>query len=330
MSAPGWSSDPRSRGWPGLAGPLPAGGEQQLDRWALSSSQLGRARGARSGWHAYRPSAAPALPPWAVEVTLTIERPVSTSPEPDQQGAAPKALLLLRSTGAVEALMLAVTGAMAEVEHVAGVHGREPGLRLVRSRPESGLEPLTPPIALCHLRQASHRGLAVRTRRRSSASPAASWEAGAGAVATCRGPAGLSAQAVVSLHGQGDPRSLRPPAGGAMVVRAWRLDRTGRGGRAGRAGRAGVVRRPGATWALASGVVLASSRTGGLGRAAGRLAASIRAEGWDATVLTGPAALGVARAGDPHQPAPRLAARRVTDDEVTAMLVTCLAAGMPM
>jgi hypothetical protein len=254
-------------------------------------------------------------------MTLTIERSLGISP--GHQTAPPEAVLFLRSMGAAQAMMLAVMGAMAEVEQVAGVGRREPGLHLVRSRPEPGLEPIAPPIALRHLRRASHRGLAARPRRRSSAAPA-TWEAGAGAVATCRGPSGLSAQAVVSLHGREDPRSLLVPAGGAMVVRAWRLDRTGR------AGRAEAVGRLGAAWALAGGVVLASSHVDGLGRAAGRLAASMRTGGWDAGVLTGPAALQVARAGDPGQPAPRLAARRVTDDELTAMLATCLAAATPI
>jgi hypothetical protein len=79
---------------------------------------------------------------------------------------------------------------------------------------------------------------------------------------------------------------------------------------------------------LASGLVIASSNASGLGRTAGRLSASIRAEGWDTSVPTGPAALEVVRAGDPRQKVPRTAARWVTDDEITAMLATCVAVGM--
>jgi hypothetical protein len=319
MTAPGWYGERRA--WQGPSGLLSPGGEAELERWQPSRSQVLRGRGARSGWHAYRPAAAVSLPPWAVEVALTIERPLGRPP--DHRGATPKGLLLLRSMSALQAMLLAVIGAMVEVEHVAGVGDLEPDLRLVRSRPVSGLEPLAAPIVLRHLRQASQRGVAAPPRRRASAGPAATWEAGAGAVATCRGPAGLSAQAVVALHGPGQPRSLQVPPGGAMVVRAWRLDRARRGGQA------AAVGQPEATWALAAGVVVASGQAGGLGRVAGRLAASIRAEGLDASVPTGPAALELARAGDPHEPPPQTAARRVTGDEVIATLATCLATGMP-
>ncbi len=329
MSAPGWSTDPQSRGWPELVGASPATGE--FSRWASSSSQPRRARRMRSGWHAYRPSLAAALPRWAMEVTLTIEQPVG-GPS-DHRSAGPNALLLLRSRSSVAAMMLAITDASAEVERLAGVGRREPRLHLVRSVPEPGLEPIAPLAAHRHLRLASHRGLAAGSRRRSSAGLATTWEAGAGAVVTCHGPAGSSAQAVISLHGRGDPRSLRPSAGGALVVRAWRLERTARR----HAGlnlpvpghpQPGTAGHPGATWALASGLILASSEANGLGRAGGRLAAAIRTGRWDATVLTGTAALEVARAGDPRQPAPHTAARWVTDDEVASTLVACLAAGM--
>ncbi len=327
MSARGWSTDPQSRSWPGLVDSLPAGGELHLGRLARSSSHPRRAR---SGWHAYRPSLAVALPPWAVEVTLTIEHPAGTSS--NHQSAGPQALMLLRSANAVESIMLTITDAMAEIERIAGVRRAEPDLHLVRSIPEPNLEPLAPSTVLRHLRRASQRGLAARSRRRSSASVAATWESRAGAVVTCWGPAGLSAQAVISLHGLGNARWLRLPPGGAIVMRAWRPERTGRADLIPQAlavAQPGTVRHQSATWALASGLVLASSSASGLGRMAGRLAVSIRAGGWDATVLTGPAALDVVRAGDPRQPVPRIAARWITDDELAAMLAACLAAGMP-
>jgi hypothetical protein len=93
--------------------------------------------------------------------------------------------------------------------------------------------------------------------------------------------------------------------------------------------RSGPARNPRARWALTSGLILASANAAGLGREAGRAAKSIRAAGWDASVLTGPVALEVARAGDPCQPVPRLAARWVTDDELIGMLTACLTAAVP-
>jgi hypothetical protein len=306
MSAPGRSLDPPSRHWPVAGDSLPASNaELPLGARTGSRSHLPRTRRTRPGWHAYRPAAGLVLPPWVVEATLTIEHPLDRSS--NQQSARPEGLLLLRSAGAIETMMLAITDVMAELEEIAGVGRREPDLHLARSSPESGLEPLAPPPVLRHLRRASQRGLAPRLLRRSSASLPVTWEAGAGAVQTCNGPAGLSAQAVVALHGRGDPRSLEPPAGGALLVRAWRPGHTGPNGRtapASASATAGTARDPRATWALTGGLILASTNASGLGRAARRLSASIRAGGWDATVLTGLAALEVARAGDPRQPAP--------------------------
>ncbi len=54
----------------------------------------------------------------------------------------------------------------------------------------------------------------------------ASWEAGAGAVLTCDGPSGVSAQAVVALRGAGRISAITPPPGGALVLRAWRTRST--------------------------------------------------------------------------------------------------------
>src|SRR6266536_6643845 len=121
------------------------------------------------------------------------------------------------------------------------LHDALPSLHLVPSHPESRLDPLPPRAVLPHLRRANERGRPVRHRRgRAFEAVAGSWEAGAGAVLTCLGPAGLSAQAVVALGGHGEPRALRPPPGGAVVLRAWRLRRPG-----GPVGRAG---EPAAEW----------------------------------------------------------------------------------
>lgn len=348
MSAPGWSTEPQSGHFKGLGGSLPdSSGGLSSGRWAHPSLQPLRARRARPGWHAYRPAAETALPPWAVEVTLTVEHP--TAPPSGHQSQGPQALVLLRSASIGEAVTLAITDALVEVEQIAGFRRPEPDLHLVRSLPEPDLEPLAATVALRHLRRASQRGLGAWSWRRSFASLTATWEAGAGALVTCQGPAGLSAQAVISLYGRGDPRALRPPPGGAIVLRAWRPGHARRPGHRWRAGDAGPIADPiagpirhttalmdaaparysRATWALATGLVLASANPMGLGRAAGRLAASVRAGGWDATVLTGPAALELARAGDPRQPVPRLAACWVAGDEIAATVAACLGWGPP-
>src|SRR6266498_1780574 len=258
MSDPGRWADPRSRHWPMVADSLPdSGGELSLDRWADSRSQSRRTRRAGPGWHAYRPAVALVLPPWAVEATLTIEHPV-VDQRSSQQTTRPQALLLLRSASVAGVMAVAVTDAIAQVEEIAGVGRREPDLHLARSIPEPGLQPLAAPAVLSHLRWASQRGLAARPRRRSSTGPGPTWEAGPGAVLTCRGPAGISTQAVVSLHGRGDLGALRPPVGGALLVRAWRPGRVGRRGLTPRASAGapdGLARHPGVTWALVSALI---------------------------------------------------------------------------
>jgi hypothetical protein len=332
MSDPGQWTGPRSRRWPMVADSLPDSGPGlSLDRWADVRSQPRQARRVGPGWHAYRPAVALALPSWAVEATLTIEHPV-VDQWSSQQSIRPQALLLLRSASAVGAMALAVAEAAAQVEEIAGVGRREPDLHLARSIPELGLQPLATPTVLSHLRLASQRGLAARPRRRSSTAPGSTWEAGPGAVLTCSGSAGISAQAVVSLQGRGDPGALRPPDGGALLVRAWRPGRVGRRGLTSRASAVasdGLPRHPEGSWALVSALVLASTNASGLGRAARRLTASIRAGNWEASVLTGPAAMEVARTGDPHHPVPRVAARWATEREVTELLTSCLLAGLP-
>jgi hypothetical protein len=64
----------------------------------------------------------------------------------------------------------------------------------------------------------------------------------------------------------------------------------------------------------------------GLGREAGRRAATARAAGWPAAVLTGAAALDLARAGDPRHPPPAASAGRASGEEVAALVAACLAA----
>jgi hypothetical protein len=272
------------------------------------------AGGPRSGWHAYRPSAGALLPSWVVELALTIERPFASS---NDTTPAPRALLLARATGPLHHLAYAFRTAAWEIESLAGIGPPLPGLPVHRSRPEIGLDPVPGPGVLAHLRTASERGHAVGYRRRHAhAAGSVVWEATAGAVLTCIGRIGVSAQAVVAVAGHGDLAGLRPPAGGATVLRAWRC------GRAWRPPGRGL--RPDPQWALAVGVVLGSAAGGGLGRVARRHAMTAQDGGWDATVLTGPAALELARAGDPRYPLPMRSARQASREAVMEMLTACL------
>jgi hypothetical protein len=122
-------------------------------------------------------------------------------------------------------------------------------------------------------------------------------------VLTCDGPGGRSAQAVITLRGVGDGHAIAPPSGGALVLRAWRARRG---------------------WGLACGLVLGSAEAMGLGREAGRRAADARAAGWLAAVATGQAALALARAGDPRQPAPLAAGGFASGEEVAALVAILL------
>ena len=133
-----------------------------------------------------------------------------------------------------------------------------------------------------------------------------SWRAGAGAVLTCEGPSGTSAQAVVGLAGPGDVGAIAPPPGGALVLRAWRTS---------------------ATWGAACGLVLGAPAATGLGREAGRVASSARGAGWDAVVLHSSAALCLARAGDHRQVAPEVAGRGASNGQLAALFKACLTAG---
>jgi hypothetical protein len=226
-----------------------------------------------------------------------------------------------------------VAAAAREVEVLAGVR-RVAALRLVQAQALPALVPVGSATVLAHLQAAAARGLTPPARRRRPATSRAqpSWRASLGSVLACDGPVGSSAQAVIALHGLGTgdavpppadgvtaahvfgagdavappaDRVIAPPAGGALVLRAWRA---------------------GPAWGLGVGLVLGSAEAMGLGREAGRRAAAARAAGWPAAVVAGAAALDLARAGDPRHPRPAAAARRASGEEVAALVAACLAA----
>jgi len=200
-----------------------------------------------------------------------------------------------------------VADAAGEVEAAAGVRPQR-GQVVHVGRALPGLLPMSPSAALAHLALGGARGLAGPMRRRQPATSytRVSWRPSHGSVLTCDGPGGISAQAVVALRGLGEAGAIAPPPGGALVVRAWR------GGRG---------------WGLACGLVLGAAEGLGLGREAGRAAAEGRANGWDATVVSGLTALGLAQAGNPGNPPPEAAAHAASDAQVGAMIAACLAAG---
>jgi hypothetical protein len=280
----------------------------------------------RPGWYAYRVAGPAELPAWAVEVALTIERPLQPESQ-DQQGGSlgqtparsvpphpdlpdwvvgMQAMLLLRASARMRWLE-GIAEAVAEVETLAGV--RPPvGRRLLVGPEMPGLAPVTEADARGHLGVAGTRGLPAPLRRWRPTTGGVEpvWRSSPGAVLTCEGPSGVSAQAVVALNGLGNVVAIAPPPGGALVLRAWRA----RG-----------------SWGVACGLVLGAPTALGLGREAGRVAAKARADGWGAHVLGGAAALHMARAGSPDLPAPEVAAWAATGSQVAALLVACLAAG---
>jgi hypothetical protein len=233
-------------------------------------------------------------------------------------GAHVQATVLLRAAGRAN-WSAGIVEAAAEVEAAAGVRRVTDADRLAerplgaRSRLRNGpsppgLVPISPAVAQAHLGTAGARGLAAPMRRwrPAAGSAPASWEAGAGAVLTCDGPSGVSAQAVVALRGAGRISAITPPPGGALVLRAWRTR---------------------STWGAACGLVLGAAEALGLGREAQRIAAGARAAGWDADVLHGLAAMHLARAGDHRQMAPEAAARAASSSQVAALFEACLTAG---
>ena len=131
------------------------------------------------------------------------------------------------------------------------------------------------------------------------------WQAGAGCVLTCDGPDGRSAQAVIGVRGTGNPAAITPPPGGALVLRAWRA---------------------GTGFGIACGLVLGAPATLGLGREAGRVAAAARRQGWHACVLSGAAAVLLARAGNPRWPTPQQVAVAATTTQAATLFEACLVA----
>jgi hypothetical protein len=290
----------------------------------------------RPGWYAYRIAGPAELPSWAAEVALTIERP--PDPDPDRSASRTsspsrpadpewaedqvQAMVLLRApgrmrwlSGATEAVAgieraagLRAAGRIDEVADVPGMGARLLlGARLLQGPGLPGLVPVVPAVALAGMRAAGARGLPAPLRRWRPAAGPMAWRASAGAVVTCEGPYGVSAQAVVALRGLGNVLAIAPPPGGALVLRAWRTRRT---------------------WGMACGLVVGRDSELGLGRAAGRVAARARADGWQAAVLNGPTALRLARAGDPGAAAPEAAAHAASASQVTALFEACLMAGV--
>jgi hypothetical protein len=289
------------------------------------------ARTPKGGWYAYRAVGAATLPSWAVEVALTVERPVdrhfdgwpahngqARAGPPALQRVEPQTIVLLRAPG-MAGWLAGIAEAAAEIEAAAGLrHGSGAGgldgdstgagSRLRMGPPMPGLVPVPPAVAQVRLGAAGERGLAapVRRRRPPSGGGQVSWRAGAGAVLTCGGPSGVSAQAVVALGGAGHLGAIAPPPGGALILPAWRTK---------------------GTWAAACGLVLGAVAARGLGREAGHVAATARTAGWDAVVLQRSAALRLARAGDHRHMAPEAAARAASAEQVVALFAARLTAG---
>jgi hypothetical protein len=320
-----------------LRGGVRLGGGRPPGSTSRSGGRLGRLGAARAqglassgdalpprpGWYAYRVVTSADLPPWVVEVALTVERPLRPEPdaagghgwaaerplrpEPEWMGGSTQAVLLLRAPGRAM-FFTSIAKAAVEVEAALGVRPvTGPLLRMGHELP--GLEPVAPAAALAHLGAAGMRGLAAPLRRRQPVVgwTEMSWRPSAGSVLTCDGPCGTSAQAVVCLRGLGNLSAIAPPPGGALVVRAWRARRR---------------------WGLACGLVLGAAEAFGLGREAGRGAANARAVGWDATVLSGSTALHLARAGNPSHPAPEAAGHAASGAQVAALVEACRAAGI--
>jgi hypothetical protein len=216
-------------------------------------------------------------------------------------------MLLLRAPGRM-AWLDGIAEAIAEVETVAGVRPASSTVETTAGSALPGLVPVAASEARGQLRAAEARGLPAPLRRWRPVAGGAepSWRSSAGAVLTCDGPGGVSAQAAVAVSGLGDVVAITPPLGGALVLRAWRARRS---------------------WGVACGLVLGASTALGLGREAGRVAAKARAEGWGAVVLSGAAALHLAQAGSPEVPAPAAPAQAATGPQVAALFEACLAAG---
>jgi hypothetical protein len=226
-------------------------------------------------------------------------------------------MVLLRAPARTRWLVGAAE-AIAEIERAAGVRtiGRAGGVvdvppgmgaRLMVGPELPGLVPVAPAVAIAGVGAAGARGLPAPLRRWRPAAAAMAWRPSAGAVVTCEGPCGVSAQAVVALHGLGNVLAITPLPGGALVLRAWRARRT---------------------WGVACGLVIGRDSELGIGREAGRVAARARADGWHATVLDGTTALHLARAGDPGAAPPEAAGHAASASQVAALFEACLMAGV--
>jgi hypothetical protein len=293
---------------PGAARPH-RGGRLGGARARLLGSGAARTPRRRPGWYAYQVVGPARVPPWAAEIALTIERPAN----PDREGA----LVLFRAPGragwlaeiAEAAMQVEAAVGIRPVAGVDGMTGARAGIgsRLLSGPALAGLLPVAPAVVQAHLGVAGTRGLPAPLRRRRPAVAGMDllWRPGAGSVVTCEGPCGISAQAVVALRGLGSVAALAPPPGGALVLRAWRAS---------------------GTWGAALGLVLGAAETLGLGREAGRAAAQARSGAWGAVVLSGSAALDLARAGSPGRPAPMAGAQAASGALVAALFEACLAA----
>jgi hypothetical protein len=342
------------------------GGRLGTARAELPGSRAAGTPRQRRGWYAYWVVGPAKVPPWAAEIALTIERPANPdrggagdrtraaarsgstgsrgpkagarpgrqgppelgspapmlepagAPAPGWAGGQVQAMVLFRAPGRTKWLAGIAEAAMeveaalgirpvAGVDALAGVRAGI-GSRLLAGPALPGLLPVAPAVAQASLAVAGTRGLPAPMRRWRPpvGGMDLSWRPSAGSVVTCEGPCGISAQAVVGLRGLGIVAALAPPPGGALVLRAWQT--RGR-------------------WGAAFGLVLGAAETLGLGREAGCIAARARSEGWDAVVLSGSAALDLARAGSPGQAAPVAAAQAASGALVAALFEACLAAG---
>lgn len=280
------------------------------------------------------------LPRWPVEIALSVEMPGADHSPPGPAGrggadrlglelAEPSALLALRAAGLAWPVLDRLRGIP--------VLDRVPGGRAV-SLPQPvelpGLAAAGRDQVRRHLTLAGTRGVADRdpgpievaglalgggegrsgrayglhpggraARHRRTRGGEVQWMEGAGADVRVAGPFGRSVQAVVTLHGNGEPELLRPPPGGALVLRAWR-EADG--------------------WQVLCAVVVAAGVGLSAGRVAGRLARLALTRSWDAAALTGRSALLAARAGDPRFRTPAQVARPLPPAAFQTLLSGCL------
>ena len=171
----------------------------------------------------------------------------------------------------------------------------------------AGLRPVAPAVVQASLGVAGTRGLRAPMRRWRPAAGGMDlrWRPGAGAVVTCEGPCGISAQAVVALRGLGSVAALAPHPAVHWCC--------GHGG-------------PGPRGALRSGWCSARPRRSGWGAKPDASPRRLDPK-MDAVVLSGSGALDLTRAGSPGQAAPVAAAQIASGALVAALFETCLVAG---